>query len=273
MESDLVDFKNNVEVLVCNNGTENVQIPSEFSKIATLQLLSNSTSSASSGRNLLGYTATNEYLLFIDDDTTLAQNYFSKLFVTLESNKDSKCTGFAGWVERLKNNSQWDTAWLGAGFDRYFELPTKYSKLRWACTANLIVKSQAFRKVEGFRCSSIPVGGEDIDFGLRLNSGESYFISAPQLVSYHEAITNNTNDQLQRKAFFYGCSEQWLAKEYPTYIIDTYSESVSEILHLLQNPDPIFQLRGYFLLGGFNQALTYNASMKRISATKMATAL
>lgn len=273
IESDIKNYNNRVELLICNNGTNTFQIPDSLMQIAPCEIIKNNKSTASSGRNKLGMYSNADYLTFIDDDTTVSNDYFNQLLSSLDTLDEDIYTGVAGLVIRQRNNSIWDSAWLDAGFDRYFELPKKYPRLKWACTANLTLNTKLFKQVSGFREGPVPVGGEDIDLGLRINGNKLYYLPAPTLISYHEPLIENLNNQLQRKSYFYGCAEQWLAQLYPQYVIDTDAKNINEITSLISSSDKSMQLKGYYLLGGFTQALIYGSSINRISASSMAKGL
>ena len=272
-KSDINNYATRTRLLVCNNGTNSFQIPDCLMQIIPCEIINNDTSTASSGRNKLGMYSDSEYLTFIDDDTIVAKDYFSQLFSYLDVLDENIYSGISGLVIRQTNSSIWDSAWLSAGFDRYFELPKKYTKLKWACTANLTLNTKLFKQIAGFREGPVPVGGEDIDLGLRINNSKLNYLSAPALITYHEPITDNLNNQLQRKSYFYGCSEQWLAHLYPQYITETNYTNINEIMSLMTDSNESMQLRGYYLLGGFTQALIYGCSINRISASSMARGL
>ncbi len=172
--------------------------------------------SASERRNLAANCASNEYVVFIDDDCILKDNFFNEL----NKNINPIIYAYAGGIERLKNNNPIDIAWLEAGFDKYFGLSVWRPYLRWAPTANFTIKRDVFNSTQGFEKLSVPVGGEDVLFCLNLiKLGLGPIKSVPSANVFHLPITDNNLVNVLRKANFYGQSEQIIAKNYPDYEI------------------------------------------------------
>lgn len=173
--------------------------------------------SASNNRNYAAQRSSGKYLIFIDDDVTINADYLLNLTRYLQKDK-LHC--LAGSTLRLKNKNPIDKAWLEAGFDRYLDLSSRFQFLRWAPTANLIVKRDVFFSICGFKNLPIPVGGEDVDFGCRImEKGFGPIVSIPECAAKHLPITHQNLDKIIEKAGYYGMSEQWIAQEYSQSII------------------------------------------------------
>jgi hypothetical protein len=75
-----------------------------------------------------------------------------------------------------------------SGYNQPFEWPLWFTRLLWAPTSNLSVKREAFRAIGGFRSlRSTPVGGEDVDMGVRLNEAGGEIASDHKAVVFHRA--------------------------------------------------------------------------------------
>ncbi|HSI12877.1 MAG TPA: glycosyltransferase [Chthoniobacter sp.] len=200
-----------VEIIVADNGAP---IPPEARTMAKCIA---SPSGAPQARNAAAREAAGEILAFLDDDCEPEMTYVAALFANIALLERPDLAGLAGGVRRAQSSHILDNAWLQAGFDRYFEYSATQPRLNWYPTANLIVRRDLFRQVDGFR-EDIPgrVGGEDIDFCLRLmdHTGQQ-FQCVPEIRVVHTPVENTSLYQLARKAFWYGRSERWLVRIRP----------------------------------------------------------
>ncbi len=180
------------------------------------KVLYNKNGDASNGRNICALNAQNKFILFVDDDCALYPNSLKVISDVL--NLKSKGKGFAGLVKKKESSNKLNIAWREAGFDKYFSLSLKFDYLRWAPTACLIVDREACISTK-FNDLNLPVGGEDVDFGMRFTMNYGPFMSLPEMKISHEAIEHDDVISILRKAFLYGMSEKILTSIYPQYCV------------------------------------------------------
>lgn len=83
--------------------------------------------------------------------------------------------------------------------------PAKFREVWWAATANLSVRREAFDRVGGFDDLTFTVvGGEDVDFGVRLSVAGYATICAKDAVVRHATDGITTLRQFRAKTFRYG---------------------------------------------------------------------
>lgn len=216
------DARINAEILI---GTSKLTVSSVLQGL-NCRIIYTTSGTAAENRNICAYASQKELLLFLDDDCMPSAELLSSYLGAASSRPD--VTAFAGMVNRIEGTSDEDRAWREAGFDRFFSLPRLFSFLRWAPTANFLVRRKTFLSLQGFSDLGIPVGGEDIDFGLRLcDAGLGPILSAPGADVTHLPIEGNF-ESLEKKAFYYGQSEQALAKLHPRYVT-TSTESTKSL--------------------------------------------
>lgn len=263
----LFGFKG-IELIVSNNGNIDDNIR-DVLKHWNFRIIDNKKNNSSEGRNSIVRNSVGNYILFLDDDVGLIDDYFKILQAELdEINNDQQITGVSGYVCRVRNNSKLDDAWIEAGFDRYFELPRRSSRLKWSCTANLLVKREKFINSGGFVNLGVPCGGEDIDFGLRLNTGDSYFKTSLELTALHEPINSGKISLLSKKAYYYGMSEQLISQ---IYNITVPKNLFKEFLSVLRKGSVYARiLRLSFLAGGVVFALKNKRPVFSVSGTELA---
>lgn len=239
--------------VIIGDGSQAVQVERAI-------VLPNPQKTASAGRNICAQQASGESLAFIDDDCFVDSTYLKQVAAAIHHH--AHFTAFAGVTRRLRGDSSMDQAWLEAGFDRYFTLPERFPYLRWSPTSNLIVRKSTFLAVKGFPHLEVPVGGEDVDFGMALcSAGLGPIFSCPNIVVYHHS-SSAPLEALCTKARYYGVSEQILAQKYPQYR-STNSPGENDSKSSL-----VSQLRGAFEEG----RASYPAP-RRMSLSAMADAL
>ncbi len=96
------------------------------------------------------------------------------------------------------------------------ERPVRLRRVEWATTCNLAVRASAFAAAGGFRTDTIdPVGGEDVDLGLRLTARGQVIACDPGAVVTHAGAGTGSLPAVLRRFWLYGRSEQWLITRYP----------------------------------------------------------
>lgn len=93
--------------------------------------------------------------------------------------------------------------------------PLHYDEVFWATTSNLSVRKSVFLSVGGFDTNTYTVvGGEDVDFCMRLRSAGYTIATAADAVVYHERKPVTVRD-LGHKEFIYGRSNVYNADRNP----------------------------------------------------------
>ena len=176
---------------------------------------------ASGGRNKILEVAQGDIICFIDDDCTLPLNYFQQLYPHFSILMSStQAIGVAPKIIRERNlQDKLDNGLIQAGFDHYFSfdnnpgLSERFSKVRWAPTANIIVKKKAI-KHRFSRLQNIRVGGEDVIWGWQNTEKGKYFITSKALFINHTSysLQKNSLPNIIGKAIEYGKAEAYMSK-------------------------------------------------------------
>lgn len=183
----------------------------ELSPQPGTRVVDNRQGSAAAGRNACVAQASGELLVFVDDDVELRPDYFACLLAGARE----PWQAWAGPIARRPGGDRANRAWA-ALFDGNFSLPQRHPYVRWAPSANLVLRRGAFDAL-GFRELGPGVGGEDVDLGLRLEAaGLGPIRSLRGLVVDHVAGTE-TLARLKEKAHAYGRAEQLLGQLHPGY--------------------------------------------------------
>ncbi|MGW0336297.1 glycosyltransferase family 2 protein [Streptomyces sp. NPDC003011] len=168
-------------------------------------------------RNLGAHLARHDLLCFVDSDCRAAPGLLSRHVQALRG-APPEVAAVAGpallaaegetTVSRIMKRS-----WLLNG---HHEDPLHHERMTCAGTSNLAVRRDVFEAVGGFpEDSPHPLGGEDIDFGLRLTGRGHVTACDPEAVVTHDATSTDTVRAVCRRLMNYGRSEQWLCLRHP----------------------------------------------------------
>lgn len=158
-----------------------------------------------------GVAATSqELVLFVDSDCVASPDLL-RLHVERHATGRSvsgRATGAVAGPALMEGQAAtW--AWRACEASRLanapFQWPLEYDEMEWAATCNLSVPRRAFEEVGGFdEATYTVVGGEDVDFGVRLYGAGYTTVSAPDAVVTHDRDSITTVAQFHRKLFTYG---------------------------------------------------------------------
>ncbi|MGP2436213.1 glycosyltransferase family 2 protein [Streptomyces sp. JW3] len=168
-------------------------------------------------RNLGARVARHDLLCFVDSDCRAAPELLSRHVQALRG-APSEVAAIAGpallapgretTISRIMKRS-----WLLNG---HHEEPLHQERMSCAGTSNLAVRRDAFEAVGRFpEDSPHPLGGEDIDFGLRLTGSGRIIACDPEAAVTHDATSTDTVRAVRRRLLNYGRSEQWLCLKHP----------------------------------------------------------
>lgn len=167
--------------------------------------------SVSEKRNLGAERARGEHVMFVDSDCAVGPGCLSAHLATLQDPAVHASQGtilFRG-LERLAFRAVRCSGLLSA-----FTPPLGQPVRSVAC-GNLMVRRAPFLLVRfDPRLGPPGLGGEDVDFGLRLSAQGFSIIGTPTAIVYHETATWNALGLNARRFFSWGRSEAHLIKRH-----------------------------------------------------------
>lgn len=183
-------------------------------------------------RNLGAEHAAHDLLMFIDSDCCAASDLLRRHSSTLRS-ADPDVGGVAGPTKLIDSDSVVQRIMSrGTLLNGDLERPFTHRQLLWATTSNLMVRREAFVAAGGFPEKSLTVvGGEDVEFGLRLvDKGYRIICDAEAQVTH--SGSSETLRAVCRRLITYGRSEQWLCTVRPhrrSYRLNAVSATAAAI--------------------------------------------
>jgi len=151
-----------------------------------------------------------KYVVTMDNDAILSQNWLTKMITIMESDKEiGQAVGKILFADNFKKIAAagGSMRFRGKGYDIGFgelDADRKYNKIRcvlYACTASSIIRRKALNKVGGF-CSLYYHGYEDTDLSLLLNIAGYKVMYYPKIISYHE-LSQTVNQTIGKKRVYY----------------------------------------------------------------------
>ena len=154
-------------------------------------------------RNFGAEHASYEIILFTDSDCELTSTSINEHLRLYKTNPE--INALCGVVE-FSGESSWVWSVVQrTGFLGCFSFAKIMPNVQWGVTANISVKKNVLQEISGFDETFLKApGGEDVDFGLRLNKAGYKIISCPNSVIYHTKNTWNTLDRMVKRGFSYG---------------------------------------------------------------------
>lgn len=295
-ESILHDFSNSIllEVIVVDNSSKlnyarnylTSRLPKRIKSITL-----SGDGGASNGRNKILERAKGEWIALIDDDCALEEDYFSVVYSLIsEYASEENIVGFIGNVIRdqcLQNPL--DVAYLKSGLDHYFSftgnesLAERFAQSRWGPTANIII-NQRYTQLFPYNYK-LPVGGEDVIWGMNITKNNCFFKCCPSLKVRHSPILTNQKNDLSNvieKARRYGRSESIISGLFPsfvtTYPISTIVSSVFWYCLYYLIPHQTYRnninmmayiIKANFIIGSLVQSIIDRKYPTRVSLSKL----
>jgi glycosyltransferase involved in cell wall biosynthesis len=168
--------------------------------------------SVSEKRNLGAEQARAEQVMFVDSDCVVGSGCLAAHLATLQEPAVHASQGtilFRG-LERLAFRAVRCSGILSAF------TPPRGQAVRSVASGNLMVRRAPFLAVRfDPRLGPPGLGGEDVDFGLRLSGQGFRIIGTPTAVVYHETVTWNVLRLNVRRFFSWGRSEAYLVERHP----------------------------------------------------------
>ncbi len=207
----------NFEVIVCDGASDDktVKVSRDFSnKLPGLTVVASDKRNLSYQRNLGAKKATGSYLVFFDADVAIPQDYLEKIYrVIKDSNAKFLTTWMRGNIDRIPYPLMMVLANLIVEILRLIGKP-------FACGPNIVVRSDAFSKVGGFRQDLAM--SEDHDLSVRLDKAgyKLKILRSPRLVYSLRRMRTEGFFEVMRKyiiAFIYFIFKGPMIKKYYKY--------------------------------------------------------
>lgn len=174
-------------------------------------------------RNRGAARARYDYLVFLDSDCSVTESFLAAHAKAApgELAPSGRPVGaIAGPVLLADDAQSWLTrlADYSPLFNAPFGWPASYAELYWACTANLAVSRPVFDAVGGFDEQTFTVvGGEDVDFCLRLQEAGYAVCSEREAIAVHTATLLTSFAEMARKMVLYGRSSVYNTVRHPAH--------------------------------------------------------
>jgi hypothetical protein len=168
--------------------------------------------SVSEKRNIGVERARTDRVMFVDSDCTVAPGCLAAHLATLQDPAAHVSQGtvlFRG-PERVAFRAVRCSGILNAF------LPAEGQTIRSAASGNMMVRREPFLQVRfDPRLGPPALGGEDVDFGLRLSASGFRIVGTPNAIVHHQTATWNTVGANTRRFFAWGRSEARLIERHP----------------------------------------------------------
>lgn len=171
----------------------------------------------SRARNVGFFAGQSKYIVTIDSDAVLAEDWLDKVVELMEL--DEKIGQATGKILMFDNHQEIAAAggsmyFRGKAYDIGYEKSAndeKYNKIRqvlYACPASSIIRRSALSVIGGLAPIFLH-GYEDVDFSLRLNIAGYKIFYCPEAISYH-IMRKNINPNIVKIRTYYAIRNRLL---------------------------------------------------------------
>ncbi|MFB6202792.1 MAG: glycosyltransferase family 2 protein [Halorhabdus sp.] len=157
-----------------------------------------------------------DWILFLDDDCTVAPGIFAAYADTIAGAEISRIGAVYGRVEFRGETTDALLGVFSTGMMDSFLAVEVANEIEWAPTANALFFVAAIETARGFDQSNpVAVSGEDVDMGISLQQAGFSNLTAPGARAFHTTETWNSICANVRRFYVSGRSQAWLVDKYP----------------------------------------------------------
>ncbi len=168
-------------------------------------------------RNIGSGESNFDWLLYLDDDCVVDKEILNILNERINSANDN-VGGFYGVTEFFGDKTYASKCCENSNFTSAFEAPKYYEELPWGVAVAPLFRKKALMEVNGFSEQfTSKVGGEDLDFGLKMTEKGWILKGIPKVLSYHSNETWNSYTGNLKRAFRYGMAETGIITNHPEH--------------------------------------------------------
>lgn len=208
-------YKDEVEILVVNSSRE--LVAKEYGeKVKEIHVPEEP--KPYKKRNIGLEASSYEWLLYLDDDCIVDVNILNILKENVLQAND-KVGGFYGVTEFIGDTTYASRCCRNSNFTYIFQEPYHKKELAWGVAVSPLFRKKALVQCNGFTVAfTSPVGGEDLDLGVKLNEAGWKLLGIPKILSYHEYETWNSYVGNLKRFFRYGMAETSVVLNHPNHI-------------------------------------------------------
>ncbi len=172
---------------------------------------------AAAKRTIGAEQARSELVLFIDSDC-IATPGLLREYVRAFSSAPPDVGAMIGPTDMAGTPAAWPWPVVERSrmYNQCYGFARDYEQVLWGTTSNICVRRQALLKVGGFDDGGpVAAGGEDVDFGIRLNAAGFRILTRPQAVVHHRREHITSVRQVAASLFGYGRADVHLCAQHP----------------------------------------------------------
>jgi glucosyl-dolichyl phosphate glucuronosyltransferase len=225
-------------IIVNNNSTDNTkEVCENFianNNLNQFHFLNESKQGASFARNKGATLAKAPLLCFMDDDAIANENYLKNIVNFFEKNKAADALGGRIIPRYIPEEPKWMSHYVSSlvGNFEYSKEITQFKQGKYPLESNMIVKTDDFRKINGFNealpgvVGTLRIGGEGKDLFLKLQAlGKKVFYSPDVQVEHIVEVEKLTREYMHRVASGIGRGEKVRTKKIGSF---AYLKKIAE---------------------------------------------
>ncbi|MET9499465.1 glycosyltransferase [Streptomyces sp. NPDC006552] len=172
---------------------------------------------AASKRNIGAHAAVGEYLLFVDSDCLISPDSIRNHIEFMDGSAPDVAAAIGPTLMIGNDNHYpWTVLRHSLKYNQCYDWPDRYERVLWGTTSNLVVRRNDFLASGGFRpMLPAPVGGEDVDFGVRLTELGRSIATNPDAKVRHRREHITSLRPVARSLYYYGVADAALATHHP----------------------------------------------------------
>lgn len=206
-------YRGQVELIIVNSSTEPLGIKGDFIK----EIYVPEIPKPYKKRNIGAKESKFEWLLYLDDDCIVDKDILNILNDNI-AKAGNKVGGFYGVTQFFGDMTYASKCCENSNFTNIFKAPEYQDEMAWGAAVAPLFRKKALLEVNGFSEQfTSPVGGEDLDFGVKLNEKGWILKGIPKVLSYHGYETWNSYTGNLKRFFRYGMAETGIVENHPRH--------------------------------------------------------